>query len=61
MKEIGLEGCGISPIATSEPFQLFSQEAVQQCRAEIFSEPVLDKYQFSSTFTKNMIRGISAE
>lgn len=61
MKEIGLEGYGISPIATSEPFQLFSQEAVQQCRAEIFSEPVLDKYQFSSTFTKNMIRGISAE
>lgn len=58
MKEIGLEGHGISPNAVSEPFALFSQEAVQQMRAEIFSEKVLDNCRYASTFNKNMVRGM---
>lgn len=57
MKDIGLEGQGISPNAVSEPFSLFTPEAVQQMRAEIFSEPVLASCQYSSSFAKNMIRG----
>lgn len=57
MKEIGLEGQGISPNAVSEPFSIFTPDAVRQMRAEIFSQPVLDSCQYSSDFAKNMIRG----
>jgi hypothetical protein len=59
MKEIGLEGQGISPTAASAPFQLFTPEAIKQMRAELFSQPVLDNCQYSSDFAKNMIRGFS--
>ncbi|KAJ5380063.1 uncharacterized protein N7496_002491 [Penicillium cataractarum] len=58
MKEIGLEGHGISSIAASEPFPLFTTEAIKQIRAEVFSEPVLRDCQYTSSFTKNMIRGM---
>lgn len=58
MKEIGLEGQGISPHAATEPFPLFTEEAIQQMRAEIFSEQVLAECQYSSTFNKNMVRGM---
>ncbi|KAF2095860.1 hypothetical protein NA57DRAFT_58929 [Rhizodiscina lignyota] len=57
MTEIGLEGAGISDTAASEPFSLFTPEAVQQMRAEIFSEPVLTNFQYTSDFASNMIRG----
>lgn len=58
MKDIGLEGHGISPNAVAGPFQLFSDSAIQQIRAEVFSEEVLRDYQFCSTFNKNMVRGM---
>lgn len=58
VKEIGLEGHGISPVAASEPFPLFTTEAIRQMRAEIFSEPVLANCQYASTFAKNMVRGM---
>jgi hypothetical protein len=57
MQEIGLEGQGISNTAASTPFSLFTPEAVQQMRAEIFSDAVLERCQYSSDFAKNMIRG----
>lgn len=57
MGELGLEGQGISETAISEPFSLFSEEAVRQMRAEIFSEPVLENCQYASSFATNMIRG----
>lgn len=58
MAEIGLEGHGISPNAVSEPFPLFTEEAVKQMRAEAFSEYALENCQYASTFNKNMIRGM---
>lgn len=58
MKDIGLEGHGISPNAVSDPFPLFSEEAVRQIRAEVFSEECLRDRQFCSTFNKNMVRGM---
>lgn len=58
MKDVGLEGHGISPVAASEPFPLFTEEAIKQMRAEVFSEPVLKDCQYSSSFSKNMIRGM---
>lgn len=60
MKEIGLAGRGISPNAVSEPFSLFSAEAIQQIRAEVFSEEVLKDCRYASTFNKNMVRGMGA-
>lgn len=58
MKDIGLEGHGISPNAVTAPFSLFSQEAIEQIRAEVFSDEVLRDCQFASTFNKNMVRGM---
>lgn len=58
MKEIGLEGHGISPVAASEPFSLFTPETIKQIHAEVFSEPVLADCQYSSTFARNMVRGM---
>lgn len=58
MEEIGLGGQGISPNACSAPFQLFTEEAMMQMRAEIFSKPVLDECQYTSDFVKNTIRGM---
>ncbi|KAL0934473.1 uncharacterized protein CTRU02_211272 [Colletotrichum truncatum] len=57
MQEIGLGGQGISPVAASAPFSIFTPEAVAQMRAEIFSEGVLQSCQYTSDFAKNMIRG----
>ena len=58
MAEIGLEGEGVSPHAIAEPFSLFSEEAIRQMRAEIFSEECVRDCQYASTFNKNMIRGM---
>lgn len=58
MKDIGLEGQGISLIAVTAPFQLFTEEAIKQMRAEIFSESVLADCRFTSPFVKNTIRGM---
>jgi hypothetical protein len=58
MEEIGLEGHGISPNAVSDPFSLFTEEAIEQMRAEIFSEAVLENCQYMSSFCSNMIRGM---
>ncbi|KAE8152761.1 hypothetical protein BDV25DRAFT_170013 [Aspergillus avenaceus] len=60
MADIGLEGVGISPTAISEPFPLFTESAVKQFRADLFSEPVLERCQFASSFATNMIRGYDA-
>ncbi|CAI7652264.1 unnamed protein product [Penicillium manginii] len=60
MEQIGLKGHGISPHAATEPFPLFTQEAIAQIRAEIFDEKVLEECQYSSTFNKNMVRGMGA-
>ena len=61
MEEIGLKGRGIAPNAVCEPFPLFTEEAILQMRAEIFSQEVLDNCQYSSDFIKNMIRGMGPD
>lgn len=33
MKKIGYEGYGISPVAVSEPFPLFTEDSINQMRA----------------------------
>lgn len=62
MKELGYEeDQGISPVGVSEPFPLFSPEAVKQMRAEILSENVWQKYKFSSNLSDCMLRGYAPE
>ncbi|KAF4972580.1 hypothetical protein FSARC_853 [Fusarium sarcochroum] len=59
MKEIGLEGHGVSPNAVSEPFPLFSKDAMLQMRAEVFSKPVLEDCRFTSDLIAEVIRGMT--
>ncbi|KAK4238811.1 hypothetical protein C8A03DRAFT_43480 [Achaetomium macrosporum] len=61
MSDIGLEGHEISTTAVSDPFPLFSKEAMVQMRREIFSGPVLEHCRYSSSFNANMVRGMGQE
>ena len=62
MKDIGYdEGVGISPMAVSQPFQLFSPRAVQNFRNEILSPKVLEKYSCHSNIAASHLRGFVAE
>lgn len=58
MKEIGLGDVGISPIAVSEPFSLFTEEAVAQMRQEVLSEEVWANCQYSSNLAQCQLRGV---
>ncbi|KAF2650252.1 hypothetical protein K491DRAFT_697472 [Lophiostoma macrostomum CBS 122681] len=58
MKDIGFaEDVGVSPVAVSQPFQLFSREAVQQMRAEIFQPEVMANCSYSSNLAACQLRG----
>ncbi|KAF3385997.1 hypothetical protein DPV78_012609 [Talaromyces pinophilus] len=61
MKEIGREGAGISPVALTTPFSLFTQEAIEQIRAELFTPEILENYHVKSDFASNMLRGYGAK
>ncbi|KJX96419.1 hypothetical protein TI39_contig630g00013 [Zymoseptoria brevis] len=55
--DIDQPNTGISDTAVSEPFLLFSPEAIQQMRAEAFSEEVLEHHYSPTSKTGGMIRG----
>ena len=55
------EGTGVSPFAVSDPFQLFTQEAVQRMRSEIFSKEVLENCKYSSNLAQCQLRGFAAK
>ena len=55
------EGTGVSSFAVSDPFQLFTQEAVQRMRAEIFSKEVLENCKYSSNLAQCQLRGFAAK
>lgn len=62
MTDIGYsEDTGVSPVAVSQPFQLFSEEAVQRMRSEIFRPEVMEKYRRSSNLAACQLRGIPAK
>ncbi|KAL8290023.1 hypothetical protein RQP46_002962 [Phenoliferia psychrophenolica] len=62
MAELGLADVGISPIAVTAPFPLFTLEGVTELRRNILSDAVIDKFTVSSylsafqgrEFTKNV-------
>ncbi|EEP79939.1 conserved hypothetical protein [Uncinocarpus reesii 1704] len=62
MKELGYKDeVGVSPVGVSEPFPLFSAEAVKQMRKEVLSENVWSHYKFSSNIAQCQLRGFAAE
>ncbi|KAI0130488.1 hypothetical protein BJ170DRAFT_620291 [Xylariales sp. AK1849] len=60
MKDLGLpENTGISPVAVSEPFRLFTQEAVMRMRQEVLSPEVMNNCQYSSNIAQCQLRGFA--
>ncbi|RFU26732.1 hypothetical protein B7463_g9619, partial [Scytalidium lignicola] len=58
MEEIGFPSSkGVSPIAVSEPFQLFTKEAVEIMRKEIMSKEVQEHYSYTSDIAPKQLRG----
>jgi hypothetical protein len=58
MEDIGFAAStGVSPVAVSEPFHLFSEEAVNIMRNEILDPRVQEKYTYSSDIAAKQIRG----
>ncbi|KAL9021657.1 MAG: hypothetical protein Q9185_001192 [Variospora sp. 1 TL-2023] len=62
MKDLNLpENTGISSIAVSEPFRLFSTGAIHRMRAEVLSKDVWDNCQYSSNLAQCQLRGFAAK
>lgn len=62
MKDLGLpENTGVSPVAVSEPFQLFTEEAVKRMRTEVLSKQVWENCQYSSNLSQCQLRGFAPE
>jgi hypothetical protein len=62
MRELGYpDSRGVSPVGVSEPFPLFTEEAIDQMRAEVLSEEVWARYRYSSNLAKCQLRGYAAE
>lgn len=58
MKDLELpEDVGISPVAVSEPFPLFTEEAIRIMRGEIFTKEVWDHCLQSTAFASCQLRG----
>lgn len=58
MKDMGFpEDRGVSPVAVSEPFKLFTQEAIEQMRAEIFNPQMMKECGFKSHLAPFQLRG----
>ncbi|KAG9248311.1 hypothetical protein BJ878DRAFT_476571 [Calycina marina] len=58
MEDLGYSATsGVSPIAVSEPFHLFSEEAVNIMREEVLSKEVQEKYSYTSDIAPKQIRG----
>ncbi|KAG9236905.1 hypothetical protein BJ875DRAFT_438978 [Amylocarpus encephaloides] len=58
MEEIGYSATsGVSPIAVSEPFRLFSEEAVNIMRSEVLNDEVQEKYSYTSDIAPKQLRG----
>ena len=57
------EGTGISFVAVSEPFQLFTLNAVRRMRSEILSQVIWDTARYSSNLSggKSQLRGYASK
>jgi hypothetical protein len=61
MRDIGFEDVGVSPVAVTSPFQLFSPEAIDIMRSEIVKPEVTSNHQFASNIANAQLRGYARE
>lgn len=62
MQDLGLpEGTGVSPVAVSEPFRLFTTEAVHRMRQEVLHKDVWENCQYSSNLAQCQLRGFASK
>ncbi|KAF1943655.1 hypothetical protein EJ02DRAFT_453135 [Clathrospora elynae] len=62
MGDIGFaENIGVSPIAVTQPFQLFSPEAIEIMRSEIAKPVVTKNHTFSSNIAASQLRGYARD
>ncbi|KEF53838.1 uncharacterized protein A1O9_10240 [Exophiala aquamarina CBS 119918] len=59
MEEIGHADVGVSPIAVSNPFPLFTKEAIMQMRDEILSDAVQQNCKYQSNLAASQLRGFA--
>jgi hypothetical protein len=58
MKDIGYaEDVGVSPVAVTQPFQLFSPEAIRIMRSEIARPEVKEDHHYASNIANSQLRG----
>ncbi|MCJ1404692.1 hypothetical protein MMC11_007918 [Xylographa trunciseda] len=55
------EDTGVSPFAVSEPFHLFTAEAIHRMRAEVLSKEVWESCQYSSNLAQCQLRGFAPQ
>ncbi|MCJ1295999.1 hypothetical protein MMC34_007564 [Xylographa carneopallida] len=55
------EDTGVSPFAVSEPFRLFTAEAIHRMRAEVLSKEVWESCQYSSNLAQCQLRGFAPQ
>lgn len=62
MEDIGYsKDTGVSPVAVSQPFQLFSPEAIQKFRDEVLNPEVTKNCLYESNLAPAQIRGYAAK
>ena len=62
MEDLGFsKETGVSSVAVSQPFKLFSNQAIQRFRNEIFSSQVRNNFEFSSNIAPCQLRGYAAK
>ena len=62
MEDIGFsKDTGVSPVAVSQPFRLFTPECIQKFRDEVLSEDVMSKCTVKSNLAACQIRGYAAK
>ncbi|RMZ74005.1 ubiquitin-conjugating enzyme e2 [Pyrenophora seminiperda CCB06] len=62
MEEIGLpKDLGVSPVAVTGAFPLFSLEAINMMRSEILAPKVQQDYNFSSNIAASQLRGYARD
>ncbi|KAK0258453.1 hypothetical protein LTS09_006712 [Friedmanniomyces endolithicus] len=58
MRDIGYsEDTGVSPVAVSSPFRMFTPECIQNFRDEVLSNEVLEKCSYRSNIAAFQVRG----
>lgn len=62
MRDIKLpENTGVSPMAVSEPFPLFTTEAIHRMRSEVLSKEVWENFRYSSNLSQSQLRGFASK